>query len=218
MLVAGDVSNEQGVFEISLPDTDKPLLLRVSCVGYTTLWMRADKSDLGTIALMPEAAELREVVVKAYRKMLSGSNGQLMLNVAGSNLQNIGKATDVIKYVPGVIVANNKYEIFGKGEPDIYIDKRKIRSKTKLSLLNSANIKSVRLITNPGAEYDAGTRSVILITTLRRQDNGMLSIVNMQASRHKNWSNSEDVSFNLHHNALDLFATYQNDITRGDIK
>ena len=44
---------------------------------------------------------------------------------------------------------------FGKGEPVIYIDGRKQTNTSGLSLLSSTNVKSVQLITNPGAEYDA---------------------------------------------------------------
>lgn len=71
----------------------------------------------------------------------------------------------MIKYIPGMLYANGKYEVFGKGEPVIYIDGRKMANASELSLLSSSNVKSVRLITNPGVEYDAGTRSVIASIT-----------------------------------------------------
>ena len=55
----------------------------------------------------------------------------------------------MIKYIPGMLYANGKYEVFGKGEPVIYIDGRKMANVSELSLLSSSNVKSVKLITTP---------------------------------------------------------------------
>ena len=163
-LITGGVTNENGQFVI--PCEAKKAIVKVSCVGYNTFYNVYEIGEIGVITLNEATVNLQEVVVMGHRKYILKENGRLTLNVQNSNLQNIGKAADVIKYVPGMLYTNGKYEVFGKGEPVIYIDGRKVANASELSLIPSSNVKSVQLITNPGAEYDADTRSVIAISTI----------------------------------------------------
>ena len=59
--VTGTVSDESGAFTLR---GEKPkLLLRVSSIGYATIYNKVEKQDLGTIQLLPDAQLLGEVVV-----------------------------------------------------------------------------------------------------------------------------------------------------------
>lgn len=215
-LITGGVTNENGQFVI--PCEAKKAIVKVSCVGYNTFYNVYGIGEIGVITLNEASVNLQEVVVMGHRKYILKENGRLTLNVQNSNLQNIGKAADVIKYVPGILYTNGKYEVFGKGEPVIYIDGRKVANASELSLIPSSNVKSVQLITNPGAEYDAGTRSVIAISTIHHKLDGLSGIASAELSRHKNWSNKEGININIHKGALDVFLAYQYDNTRSDIR
>ena len=216
-LITGGVTNENGQFVI--PCEAKKAIVKVSCVGYNTFFYNVyGIGEIGVITLNEATVNLQEVVVMGHRKYILKENGRLTLNVQNSNLQNIGKAADVIKYVPGMLYTNGKYEVFGKGEPVIYIDGRKVANASELSLIPSSNVKSVQLITNPGAEYDAGTRSVIAISTIHHKLDGLSGIASAELSRHKNWSNKEGININIHKGALDVFLAYQYDNTRSDIR
>lgn len=215
-LITGGVTNENGQFVI--PCKAKKAIVKVSCVGYNTFYNVYGIGEIGVITLNEASVNLQEVVVMGHRKYILKENGRLTLNVQNSNLQNIGKAADVIKYVPGMLYTNGKYEVFGKGEPVIYIDGRKVANASELSLIPSSNVKSVQLITNPGAEYDAGTRSVIAISTIHHKLDGLSGIASAELSRHKNWSNKEGININIHKGALDVFLAYQYDNTRSDIR
>lgn len=60
--VTGTVSDESGAFTLR---SEKPdLLLRVSSIGYATLYNKVEKADIGTVQLLPDAQLLGEVVVK----------------------------------------------------------------------------------------------------------------------------------------------------------
>lgn len=213
-LITGGVTNENGQFVI--PCEAKKAIVKVSCVGYNTFYNVYGIGEIGVITLNEATVNLQEVVVMGHRKYILKENGRLTLNVQNSNLQNIGKAADVIKYVPGMLYTNGKYEVFGKGEPVIYIDGRKVANASELSLIPSSDVKAVQLITNPGAEYDAGTRSVIAISTIHHKLDGLSGIASAELSRHKNWSNKEGI--NIHKGALDVFLAYQYDNTRSDIR
>lgn len=215
-LITGGVTNENGQFVI--PCEVKKAIVKVSCVGYKTYCNAYRTGEVGAITLEDATINLQKIVIKGHRKYISRENGKLTLDVQNSNLKNIGKATDVIKYIPGMLYTNGKYEVFGKGEPVIYIDGRKQTNTSGLSLLSSTNVKSVQLITNPGAEYDAETRSVINITTVHHSLDGLSGIVGAEISKHKNLSNNEEVNLNIHKGALDMFLAYQYDNTRSDIR
>lgn len=215
-LITGGVTNENGQFVI--PCEAKKAIVKVSCVGYNTFYNVYGIGEIGVITLNEATVNLQEVVVMGHRKYILKENGRLTLNVQNSNLQNIGKAADVIKYVPGMLYTNGKYEVFGKGEPVIYIDGRKVANASELSLIPSSDVKAVQLITNPGAEYDAGTRSVIAISTIHHKLDGLSGIASAELSRHKNWSNKEGININIHKGALDIFLAYQYDNTRSGIR
>ena len=215
-LITGGVTNENGQFVI--PCEVKKAIVKVSCVGYKTYCNAYRTGEVGAITLEDATINLQKVVIKGHRKYISRENGKLTLDVQNSNLKNIGKATDVIKYIPGMLYTNGKYEVFGKGEPVIYIDGRKQTNTSGLSLLSSTNVKSVQLITNPGAGYDAETRSVINITTVHHSLDGLSGIVGAEISKHKKLSNNEEVNLNIHKGALDVFLAYQYDNTRSDIR
>lgn len=163
-LITGGVTNENGQFVI--PCEVKKAIVKVSCVGYKTYCNAYRTGEVGAITLEDATINLQKIEIKGHRKYISRENGKLTLDVQNSNLKNIGKATDVIKYIPGMLYTNGKYEVFGKGEPVIYIDGRKQTNTSGLSLLSSTNVKAVQLITTPGAEYDAETRSVYRTTFL----------------------------------------------------
>ncbi|MFQ8822486.1 MAG: carboxypeptidase-like regulatory domain-containing protein [Segatella copri] len=122
-LITGGVTNENGQFVI--PCEVKKAIVKVSCVGYKTYCNAYRTGEVGAITLEDATINLQKIVIKGHRKYISRENGKLTLDVQNSNLKNIGKATDVIKYIPGMLYTNGKYEVFGKGEPVIYIDGRK---------------------------------------------------------------------------------------------
>ena len=59
--------------------------------------------------------------------------------------------------------------VFGKGSPLIYINNKPMQSSEELKQLKSEDIKSIEVITSPGAEYNAEVEAVIRIKTKKRQ-------------------------------------------------
>lgn len=216
VFVSGGISNDDGRFDIPFPE--QQMIVKISCIGYKTITLSVTAGDIGTVYMIPNSNVLGDITVVGHRKYITRDNGQLTLDIQNTNLKNIGKAEDVLKYIPGVISVEGKYEVFGKGEPDVYVDGRKVQTFSELSLLASSNIKSVKLISNPGAEYDAGTRAVIAFTTMRQFQNGVSFIVDLEARRNQAWSNNEGVNVNLHHGNLDVFFAYKYDNTKSDIR
>lgn len=204
--VQGAVTNDEGLFKIATNKNDG--LLQVSCIGYQTTYESA--ADGLTIVLAEDSQLLGEVVVKAQLPKTKLTGEGLQTNVKGSVLENVGTADDVLAKTPGLIKGPNGLEVMGKGSPLVYINGRKITDTSELSRLQSNEIQSVEVITNPGAQYDATIRSVVRIRTIRRQGEGFGFNFNASDSQSLQWSKGKDPSaaFNMNYRTggVDFFA------------
>ena len=116
--------------------------------------------------------ELGEVVVKAHLPQYKKTHEGLLTNVAGTVLGKMGTAEDVLKHVPSIVKKKDGYEVVGKGTPIIYINGRKMQDISELDNIKSSDIKSVEVILNPGAAYDASVNAVIKIKTIKKKGEG----------------------------------------------
>ncbi len=203
--VAGTTTGADGRFTLT-GHAARPII-KITYLGYKTLVLEAADGDLGTIALEPDATMLGEVVVKGQRPAFKLTAEGLKTEVENTLLSKVGTAKAVLKNLPGVQQTKDGIEVFGKGAPLIYINGRKLQNQTELDQITSEDIKSVELITNPGAKYDATVGSVILIKTKRPQGEGFS--FNTQASYFV--SKCPDlalgVNWNYRHKGLDVFGS-----------
>ena len=203
--VAGTTTGADGRFTLT-GHAARPII-KITYLGYKTLVLEAADGDLGTIALEPDATMLGEVVVKGQRPAFKLTAEGLKTDVENTLLSKVGTAKAVLKNLPGVQQTKDGIEVFGKGAPLIYINGRKLQNLTELDQITSEDIKSVELITNPGAKYDATVGSVILIKTKRPQGDGFS--FNTQASYFV--SKCPDlalgVNWNYRHKGLDVFGS-----------
>lgn len=115
-----------------------------------------------------------DVVIKASVPLFEVSaDGTSIVNVEQTALSGSGTALDVLRQSPNVIVDNSEnVTIFGKGSALIYIDGQLIPSNDILKALPSAEIRSIEIIENPSAKYDAAGRAVINIITKKNTIKG----------------------------------------------
>jgi hypothetical protein len=203
--VAGTVTDDNGSF--SLTGNAVQPLIKVSYLGYKTRLIDARTGDLGIIALELESNQLGEVVVKGERPAFKLTTEGLKTDVENTLLSKVGTAKAVLKNLPGVQQTKDGIEVFGKGAPLIYINGRKLQNQTELDQITSEDIKSVELITNPGAKYDATVGAVILIKTKRPQGEGFS--FNTQASYYvgKCPDLALGLNWNYRHKGLDVFGS-----------
>lgn len=202
-LLSGGVSNESGYFAI--PYEERTVLARISFVGYKTVCRLCDQPQVGTVRLVPEALTLKGVTVKGH--MIRPTADGLAVNIENSPLASLGYASDVLRHLPFVAAKNDTYEIIGKGAPLIYINNRLVRGNIELKQLNSSEIKQVRVILNPGAEYDATVNAVIRITTIKSAGEGFSAIADGNVSVERVMSHTANGTLNYRHGGLDVFGT-----------
>ena len=207
-LLGGGVSNESGYFAI--PYEQDKVLARISYVGYKTIYMICSQSEVGTIRLQPETIKLNgvQVTVKGYRPVTAIKGDALVTNVAGSQLEHAGTANDVLTQVPMVLGRDGNFQVFGKGTPAIYINGREVLDMAQLSQLNSADIKNVEVITNPGAKYNATVKSVIRIRTKRPQGDGFSGTIRTQGVVQKFFRSVDQANFKFRTGGLELFGNF----------
>ena len=182
-LIAGGVSNESGLFVI--PCDQKPVLARISYVGYKTIYKQCSTTQMGTIRLTPENHMLKNVVVKG-KPQYQMTMGGMEIAIEGTLLSKMGSALDVLGQLPRVSVSGNSVNVFGKGSPLIYINNKKMMNAQELQELKSEDIKSIEVITSPGAQYNAEVESVIRIKTRKRTVEG-LSVRNDAYVAYNKW-------------------------------
>ena len=153
--------------------------------------------------------ELGEVVVKAHLPQYKKTHEGLLTNVAGTVLSKMGTAEDVLKHVPSIVKKKDGYEVVGKGTPIIYINGRKMQDFSELDNIKSSDIKSVEVIQNPGATYDASVNAVIKIKTIKKKGEGFGFDTRSVYWYNKHDNTIQQVSMNYRHNGLNLFATYK---------
>ena len=170
-VIGGGVSNEAGYFAV--PYDTEPVLVRISYIGYKTIYRLCDRENIGTIRMRPDNYTLNGVVVQGERPKVVLQGNSLLMNVEGTVMERMGTAEDVLTRVPMIAKRGEGYEILGKGAPLIYLNNRKLTDLTELKNVQSDNIRSVEVVQNPGARYDASVNAVIVIRTKRAAGEGL---------------------------------------------
>ncbi len=216
--VSGTVSQEDGTFAFDVEE--KGQLLRFTSIGYDTHYAPR-KGDMGTIALHTSSEMLGEVVVKGTLPKTHMKGDAMVTGVAGTVLEKAGSMEQLLDRIPNVTAYGGTIEVFGRGTPEIYINGRKMTDQMELERLNADNIRSVEVITNPGARYSGSVKSVIRITTkqIEGEGFGFDARAFLNYSNLTQWSETGRFDFNYRKGGFDLTGMlYMSDYTSADNK
>jgi len=205
-VVCGAVTQEDGSFNIVTTETDG--IMMVAMIGYRTVYLAP--VDGVIITLEADTAMLEGAVISAVMPKTKLTGEGLQTLVKGSVLENAGTAKDVLSKTPGMIKGQNGLEVIGKGAPLVYINGRKVTDSSELDRLQSNEIQSVEVITNPGVQYDASVGSVVRIRTIRRQGDGFSFNLFAQDEQSLRWDKGNDpfgaLNVNYRTGGVDIFA------------
>ena len=169
-IVGHGVSNENGSFVI--PCNSRKVLARITYIGYKTVNRIYNNTEIGIIKLQPKTMIVKGVVVKGDRPQYKMLSGGMEVAVEHTLLSKMANTFEVLSLLPRVSVDGQKISVFGKGAPIIYINNKRVHDNNEIVNITPNNIKSISVITSPGAEYDAEVESVIRIQTKERRANG----------------------------------------------
>ena len=166
-VITGGVTNESGLFVI--PCDRQGVLARITYVGYRPVYRHCKTPHLGTIKMQPDQYALDGVTVKGAKQLVRSTDRGLLANVQGTVLEQFGSVTEMLTHLP-LMMSDGK--IAGHGEPEIYINNKKVRDNSELDRYRADEILSAEIITNPGPEYGADVTSVIRLKTVRKAGEG----------------------------------------------
>lgn len=203
--VDGTTSDKRGMFLLSVADSGNYRLI-VNFIGYkpdtltVTLAGKATNTRLGDIVLSKKSQLLQDVVVTAQKPLLENKIDKMVYNAERDVTAQGGVATDLLKKIPQVSVdADGNVELQGNSNISFLINGKPSsifgNSLTDaLQAIPASQIKSIEVITSPGAKYDAeGTGGIINIILKDSKVRGINGNINVSAG-----SRLENASLNLH--------------------
>jgi ferric enterobactin receptor len=190
--VTGTVTDKKGHFVVT-DIKDGVYRIEFEFIGYKSFVIKdvqLNKTNsrvyVKTISLDPQKTNLQSVTVVAQNKLVENKIDKLVYNAEKDISSQSGVATDVLKKVPQVSIdVDGNVELAGSGGIRFLINGKPSTAfgssiTDVLQSIPASQIKSIEVITNPGAKYDAqglgGIINIILKTNTAKGYNGNLSL------------------------------------------
>lgn len=167
-VVSGTSSDDNGMFFIENAAKGS-YILKSSFIGFETHYKNftvESDTNVGIITLVESAESLSEIEIVVKKPTLKREVDRLVFNVEKTALSE-GNMLEVLRSTPSVLVLDDAIQV-KNANPTIYINNRKVHlsSSELVELLegtSASSIKSIEVITNPSAKYDADSGVVLNI-------------------------------------------------------
>lgn len=192
-LVKAEVTDADGKFKINIDSTGQ-YIVRTSFVGYTPSAKqieigRSDKNvDLGQIEIV-EGLEIGAVKITAQRPLVTTDIDKVTYNTEADPETATTTALEMMRKVPMLSVdGEDKITLKGQSNFKILVNGKTStlmsnNYKDVLKSMPASSIKSIEVITDPPAKYDAeGIGGIINIITNRKTNNGYNGSVGVGAN------------------------------------
>ena len=186
-------------------------------LAYQSDLLKSGSADLGTIKIVTAARSLKEVVIQssANRPLIKIEGRKMIYDVAKSITAQGSTALEALKKTPGVIVnQDNTVTLNGASGALIMINGRQTYLQaeelaTLLKSLPASDLKSIEIIKNPSAEYDAaGTGGIINLVLQKALAEGFNGSINNGIAYGKTIKQNTNLNLNYRQGKVNLFGTY----------
>lgn len=176
-LIKGEISNDKGLFTIK-NIKDGEYYVQASMLGYQkqyseTFTFPNPNPIFLKLSLKEDAELLSTVEITARKPLLEQKADKLVVNIEDNLSSMNSNLMDVMKQVPGMLVVNDKLSMAGQSNVTILINGKTTKYMDIQSLMRDMpgdNIKSVEIIHQPGAEYDASGSGPIINIVLKKNN------------------------------------------------
>jgi len=195
--------------------------IKISHVGYkpfvsaTITVKESSDIEMSSIFLQQLANNLSEITVKGERAMIDVKSDKMVLNVEGTINATGTDALELIKKSPGVSVdKDDNIQMSGKSGVQIFIDGKPSplngeELSNYLRSIQSAQIESIELITNPSAKYEAaGNGGIINIKLKKSKANGTNGTITAGYAIGVYGKYNGGVSLNHRNKKINVFGNY----------
>lgn len=150
--------------------------------------------------------QLAAVTIKGTRSQFRQKNGGIVARISGTSLEKEPTATEVLAKLPGMFKnKDGKPQAFIGGSPEIYINDRKVQDYSVVENLPVTQIKEVKVIHHPGAEYGNNVGCVLLITT-KKNLQGLAIVENSGVLFDSFVSNNHDLDLTYTHGKMTYYG------------
>ena len=205
--IQGAVTDDNGVFNIVTTQSEG--LLKLSSIGYETLYHPYKAADGLTIQMRKDTQMLGEVVVKGQLPQTHAKGDAMRTTVAGTILEKAGSVSDALSKIPSLEAERDgAVKVLGRGDAEVYINGRKVHDISELSRLRSDQIQYVDVVQNPGARYAASTKAVVRITLKKAQGEGFSFQDNASGMYQYGHTLTNNLDVNYRTGGLDVTASF----------
>ena len=205
--IQGAVTDDNGVFNIVTTQSEG--LLKLSSIGYETLYHPYKAADGLTIQMRKDTQMLGEVVVKGQLPQTHAKGDAMRTTVAGTILEKAGSVSDALSKIPSLEAERDSaVKVLGRGDAEVYINGRKVHDISELSRLRSDQIQYVDVVQNPGARYAASTKAVVRITLKKAQGEGFSFQDNASGMYQYGHTLTNNLDVNYRTGGLDVTASF----------
>lgn len=178
--ISGTTTGDDGTFAISAAATEG--ILRITCIGYTTLTCRISSPDAGTLTLLQESHELQGVEVSVQKRLVKQEMDRIAYDVQADEESKTVTVFDLLRKVPLVSV-DGEDNIAVKGQRSFRVYKNghyspslSTNTSQMLKAMPASSVKSIEVITEPGAREDAeGVNAILNIVMVEARQLGGLT-------------------------------------------
>lgn len=219
--IKAGITDDNGSFEIKNIG-DGTYTLNITSLGFkpynsSTFTLDSSSIDFENITMMAETETLDEVLIKAEKPMV-----QVMADKTVFNVQNTISAAgdsgfELLRKAPGVIVDNNDTIIVeGKAGVLVYIDDKPsvLRGQdlvNYLKTIQSTDIESIEIITQPSSKFDAeGNAGIINIKFKRDKSLGTNGTLSSGITYGEFGRYNTSVSFNNRNKKTSIYGSFSN--------
>ena len=185
--------------------TEATTIESVSTESISTDSIQAMKEKLRQDSIEWEK-QLAAVTIKGTRSQFRQKNGGIVARISGTSLEKEPNATEVLAKLPGMFKdKDGKPQAFIGGAPEIYINDRKVQDYSIVENLPVTQIKEVKVIHHPGAEYGNNVGCVLLITT-KKNLQGLAIVENSGVLFDSFVSNNHDLDLTYTHGKMTYYG------------
>ena len=179
--LSGVITDNEGRFSIKINQSKEECQLVIEFIGYTkhsqSITPERNNISLGTIVLKEDAVMLEGASVSAKEVDRKSSVEHTTINASANLAASKGTAMDILRSASSVSISNGDISIRGNSNILVLMDGVPTTA-TDLSTIPAGNIKSIEVITNPDASYDAsGTGGIINIVSKKTSLEGFSGII-----------------------------------------
>jgi hypothetical protein len=220
--VTGTQADSVGRFELRAIPAGQ-YVLRCSIVGYLShsRMVGLPVNHLQAVTLLPDAKQLKEVVIAGERQSIRYDASKMTLQVAGNNtFRSSANALDILRKAPGLTVnPDGTLLAAGRNTPAIFINGKPVpmspeESLAYLNRLTTDQIGSIDVISNPSSKYDGRYQAIIDIKLKSDPSRGWKG--NLNTSFRQNVYSSSDNNLNLSYRSKKATYNFLGGFVAGD--